>query len=402
MKFVDEAEITVEAGKGGNGCQAFRREKYIAKGGPNGGDGGDGGSIYLLGDSGLNTLVDFRFQPQYRAQTGQSGRSKNCTGSAGVDLVVRVPVGTSVVDGSTEELIADISADGMKVLVAKGGVHGLGNTRFKSSTNRTPTKTTNGTPGEHRTLQLQLKVLADVGLLGMPNAGKSTLIRSVSAARPKVADYPFTTLVPNLGVVSVSSERSFVMADIPGVIEGASEGAGLGFRFLKHLSRTRLLLHLLDVAPLDGSDPVVHARKIAEELEKFSPTMAKKERWLVLNKLDLVPEDEREALITRLKSELAWTGKVFPITAISGEGCPALCQAIMVSVESHREQLLEDPDYQEAQAEFDREMEYEIRKSIEQSKAARRAKLAALRAQGEEDDDDYDEDDIADYENAGY
>ncbi|MGJ8690574.1 MAG: Obg family GTPase CgtA [Gammaproteobacteria bacterium] len=404
MKFVDEAEITVEAGKGGNGCQAFRREKYIAKGGPNGGDGGDGGSIYLLGDNGLNTLVDFRFQPQYRAQTGQSGRSKNCTGSAGVDLVVRVPVGTSVVDATTEELIADISADGMKVLVAKGGVHGLGNTRFKSSTNRTPTKTTNGTPGEHRTLQLQLKVLADVGLLGMPNAGKSTLIRSVSSARPKVADYPFTTLVPNLGVVSVSSERSFVMADIPGVIEGASEGAGLGFRFLKHLSRTRLMLHLLDVAPLDGSDPVPHARKIAEELEKFSPTMAKKERWLVLNKFDLVPEEEREALIERLKSELAWEGKVFPITAINGEGCKELCQAIMVSVETHRESMLEDPDYQEAQADFDREMEYEIRKSIEQSKAARREKLAALRALGEaeDDDDDYDEGDIADYENAGY
>lgn len=384
MKFVDEAEITVEAGKGGNGCMSFRREKFIAKGGPNGGDGGDGGSVHLMGDSSLNTLVDFRYQPQYRAQSGMGGGSKGCTGRSGEDLVVRVPVGTSVVDSDTEELIADISLDGQMVLVAKGGIHGLGNTRFKSSTNRTPTKTTNGTPGEFRVLQLQLKVLADVGLLGMPNAGKSTLIRAVSSAKPKVADYPFTTLVPNLGVVRVSAERSFVMADIPGVIEGASEGAGLGFRFLKHLSRTRLLLHLLDVAPLDESDPVHHARKIAEELEKFSPTLAKKERWLVLNKFDLIPEEEREKLVKRLVRELKWKGKVFKITAISGEGCPDLCQAIMVSVEEHRKRLLEDPDYQEIQAELDREMEYEIRKSIESSRAGR----------GETDDDDMLDDDL--------
>lgn len=382
MKFVDEAEITVEAGKGGNGCQSFRREKFIAKGGPNGGDGGDGGSVYLLGDSSLNTLVDFRFQPQYRAQSGQGGMSKNCTGRSGEDLVIRVPVGTSVVDANTEELIADISGDGLTVLVAKGGFHGLGNTRFKSSTNRTPTKTTNGTPGEYRVLQLQLKVLADVGLLGMPNAGKSTLIRAVSAARPKVADYPFTTLVPNLGVVRVGSERSFVMADIPGVIEGASEGAGLGFRFLKHLSRTRLLLHLLDIAPLDGADPVVHARNIAEELAKFSPTLAKKERWLVLNKFDLVPEEQRESLVEEIVRELGWQGRVFRITAINGAGCSDLCQAIMVSVEEHRQRLIEDVDYQEQQTQFDREMEYEIRKSIESSRAARRAS---------EDLDDFDE-----------
>ena len=384
MKFVDEAEITVEAGKGGNGCMSFRREKFIAKGGPNGGDGGDGGSVHLMGDSSLNTLVDFRYQPQYRAQSGMGGGSKGCTGRSGEDLVVRVPVGTSVVDSDTEELIADISLDGQMVLVAKGGIHGLGNTRFKSSTNRTPTKTTTGTPGEFRVLQLQLKVLADVGLLGMPNAGKSTLIRAVSSAKPKVADYPFTTLVPNLGVVRVSAERSFVMADIPGVIEGASEGAGLGFRFLKHLSRTRLLLHLLDVAPLDESDPVHHARKIAEELEKFSPTLAKKDRWLVLNKFDLIPEDEREELVERLVRELDWQGKVFKITAISGEGCPDLCQAIMVSVEEHRKRLLEDPDYQELQAELDREMEYEIRKSIESTRAGR----------GETEDDDVLDDDL--------
>ncbi len=389
MKFVDEAEISVEAGKGGNGCMSFRREKFIAKGGPNGGDGGDGGSVYLMGDGSLNTLVDFRYQPQYRAQSGMGGGSKGCTGRSGEDLVVRVPVGTSVVDSDTEELIADISQEGQVVLVAKGGIHGLGNTRFKSSTNRTPTKTTTGTPGEFRVLQLQLKVLADVGLLGMPNAGKSTLIRAVSSARPKVADYPFTTLVPNLGVVRVSAERSFVMADIPGVIEGASEGAGLGFRFLKHLSRTRLLLHLLDVAPLDDSDPVEHARKIAEELEKFSPTLAKKQRWLVLNKFDLIPEEEREELVERLVRELDWQGKVFKITAISGEGCPDLCQSIMVSVEEHRKRLLEDPDYQELQAELDREMEYEIRKSIESSCAGRGV-------DGDEmlDDDDLEEEDF--------
>ena len=389
MKFVDEAEISVEAGKGGNGCMSFRREKFIAKGGPNGGDGGDGGSVYLMGDGSLNTLVDFRYQPQYRAQSGMGGGSKGCTGRSGEDLAVRVPVGTSVVDSDTEELIADISQEGQVVLVAKGGIHGLGNTRFKSSTNRTPTKTTTGTPGEFRVLQLQLKVLADVGLLGMPNAGKSTLIRAVSSARPKVADYPFTTLVPNLGVVRVSAERSFVMADIPGVIEGASEGAGLGFRFLKHLSRTRLLLHLLDVAPLDDSDPVEHARKIAEELEKFSPTLAKKQRWLVLNKFDLIPEEEREELVERLVRELDWQGKVFKITAISGEGCPDLCQSIMVSVEEHRKRLLEDPDYQELQAELDREMEYEIRKSIESSRAVRGV-------DGDEmlDDDDLEEEDF--------
>lgn len=394
MKFVDEAEITVDAGKGGNGCLAFRREKFIAKGGPNGGDGGDGGSIYLVGDTGLNTLVDFRYQPQYKAQSGQSGMSKNCTGRSGEDLIVGVPVGTSVVDKNTEELIADISVPGQKVLVAKGGFHGMGNTRFKSSTNRTPTKTTNGTPGESRTLQLQLKVLADVGLLGMPNAGKSTLIRQISSARPKVADYPFTTLVPNLGVVRVGPERSFVMADIPGVIEGASEGAGLGFRFLKHLSRTRLMLHMLDVAPPDGSDPAEHARKIAQELTKFSPTMAKKERWLVLNKLDLVPEEDREALIARLKSEIDWNARVFVISAINGDGCSDLCQAIMASVEEHRHLMVEDADYQEAQADFDREMEYEIRKSIEFSRELRRQKLAA----NESVEEFIDLDDEADFE----
>lgn len=293
MKFVDEAEIVAEAGRGGSGALSFRREKYIERGGPDGGDGGHGGSVYLQADPGLNTLVDFRFQPRYRAQAGQAGQSRNCTGRGGDDLIVKVPVGTTVIDVDTEELIADLKDPDQPVMVAKGGFHGLGNTRFKSSTNRAPRKTTKGTPGEIRKLQLQLRLVADVGLLGLPNAGKSTLIRAVSAATPKVANYPFTTLVPNLGVVSLGMERSFVMADIPGLIEGASEGAGLGFRFLKHLSRTRLLLHLVDVLPMDQEDPVETAVKIAAELAKFSPTLAAKDRWLVLNKIDII---EPEAL----------------------------------------------------------------------------------------------------------
>jgi GTPase len=387
MKFVDEAEITVEAGRGGSGCLSFRREKFIARGGPDGGDGGDGGSVFLLGDSSLNTLVDFRYQPQYRAQSGQSGMGKNCTGRAGEDLIVRVPVGTSVVDANTEELITDISAAGQLVLVARGGVHGMGNTRFKSSTNRSPTKTTKGRTGEHRLLQLQLRILADVGLLGLPNAGKSTLIRAVSSARPKVADYPFTTLVPNLGVVRVSSERSFVMADIPGVIEGASEGAGLGFRFLKHLSRTRLMLHVVDVAPFDDSDPVDNARKIVSELEKFSPALARKERWLVLNKVDMLAKESVDELCERFKVEPGWESMpVYRIAAISGEGCPALCQQVMASVEEHKKLLLEDPDYQEKQKQLDEEMEYEIRKSIERSRALRSS------AEEDEDFDDFEDD----------
>ena len=291
MKFVDEAEIRVEAGKGGNGCLSFRREKYIEKGGPDGGDGGNGGNVYRQADASLNTLVDFRFVPLYRAESGKPGQGKNCTGRGGEDLLVRVPIGTSVIDVGTEEIIADLNTTEKQVMVAKGGVHGQGNTRFKSSTNRAPRKTTNGTPGEARLLQLQLRLVADVGLLGIPNAGKATLIRSTSAATPKVADYPFTTLVPNLGVISLGMERSFVMADIPGLIEGASEGAGLGFRFLKHLSRTRLLLHLIDVLPVDNSNPVDNAQKIVVEVEKFSDTLAKKERWLVLNKTDLIDKE---------------------------------------------------------------------------------------------------------------
>ena len=333
MKFVDEAEIKVEAGKGGNGCLSFRREKYIEKGGPDGGDGGDGGSVFLQADASLNTLVDFRFQPRYRAQSGQPGQGRNCTGRGGDDLLIRVPIGTSVIDVDTEELIADLETADERVMVAKGGFHGLGNTRFKSSTNRAPRQTTEGSVGEMRTLQLQLRLVADVGLLGLPNAGKSTLIRSVSAARPKVADYPFTTLVPNLGVVSLGLERSFVMADIPGLIEGASEGAGLGFRFLKHLSRTRLLLHLIDALPVDGSDPVSNAAAIVEELQNFSPTLAKKERWLVVNKIDLLQPSDREALIRELRDKLGWKGGILAISALNSEGCDQLCARLMDSIE---------------------------------------------------------------------
>jgi GTP-binding protein len=372
MKFVDEAEITVEAGKGGNGCLSFRREKYIERGGPDGGDGGDGGSVFLQADSALNTLVDFRFQPRYRAESGRPGQGRNCTGRGGEDLLVKVPLGTSVIDVETEELIADLNQPGVPVMVAKGGFHGLGNTRFKSSTNRAPRKTTHGTPGEARTLQLQLRLVADVGLLGLPNAGKSTLIRSISAAKPKVADYPFTTLVPNLGVVSLGLERSFVMADIPGLIEGASEGAGLGFRFLKHLSRTRLLLHLIDAMPVDGSDPVANARSIIRELENFSPTLASKERWLVINKIDLMQADAIEELISALRSELDWQGEIHQISALSGIGCHDLCENLMASIEEHRQRLQDDEEYTALQVEREEAMAFEIRRSIESSRQARR------------------------------
>lgn len=372
MKFVDEAEISAEAGNGGNGCLSFRREKYIERGGPDGGDGGDGGSVFLASDASLNTLVDFRFQPRYRAEHGQGGRGRNCTGSKGEDLIIRVPVGTTVIDVNTEELLADLHSPNLTVMVAQGGKHGLGNTRFKSSTNRAPRKITKGVEGEKRTLQLQLRLVADVGLLGLPNAGKSTLIRAVSAAKPKVADYPFTTLVPNLGVVSLGMERSFVMADIPGLIEGAADGAGLGFRFLKHLSRTRLLLHLIDVMPVDGSDPVVNAQKIAQELEKFSPILAKKERWLVLNKVDLVDEEVVDALQHELRQQLDWQGDIHRISALTNAGCAELCQALMKSIEQHRQKLLDDEEYRTEQLGFAAAMAFEIRRSIENSKPPKR------------------------------
>jgi len=335
MKFVDEASIRVAAGDGGNGCISFRREKYIPKGGPDGGDGGDGGSVYLLADSGLNTLADFRFQRDYRAQRGQNGMGSNCTGRKGEDRIVKVPIGTVVHDAETGELIGDLVEDGQRLLVAKGGVHGIGNARFKSSTNRAPRQCTPGTPGEVRQLALELNVLADVGLLGLPNAGKSTLISVVSAARPKVADYPFTTLYPNLGVVSPEAHRSFVIADIPGVIEGAAEGAGLGIQFLKHLSRTRLLLHLVDVAPLDGHDPAEDVRTIEGELAKFSEALAGRPRWLVLNKIDVLPADERDVVCGAIVERLGWDGPVYRISAAQREGTRELMFDILNYLEEH-------------------------------------------------------------------
>ncbi|MFO8023554.1 Obg family GTPase CgtA [Thiohalophilus sp.] len=338
MKFVDEATIRVEAGKGGNGCVSFRREKFIEFGGPDGGDGGDGGDVYLIGERNLNTLADFRYTRQFRAEHGQQGKGRNMTGKGGQDLTIPVPLGTQVFDEETQELLGDVLEHGQTLLVAKGGHHGIGNTRFKSSTNRAPRQSTPGTPGEARLLRLEMKVLADVGLLGLPNAGKSTFIRAVSAARPKVADYPFTTIYPNLGVVSVEAHRSFVIADIPGIIEGAAEGAGLGLQFLKHVSRTRLLLHLVDMVPPDpAGDPVSDVRTIEQEMVRFDPALADYERWLVLNKIDLLPEDEREARCQAVVDELGWQGPIYPISAISQIGTRQLCYDIMSYIERQRE-----------------------------------------------------------------
>jgi len=334
MKFVDEAVIKVEAGDGGNGCVGFRREKYIPKGGPDGGDGGDGGSVFLVGDEGLNTLVDFRHQRSHRAERGQNGMGRQMTGRKGEDLFVRVPVGTRVTDADTEELIGEVLEDGQQLLVAQGGHHGLGNIHFKSSTNRAPRQATSGTPGDRRQLHLELILLADVGLLGMPNAGKSSLITKVSAARPKVADYPFTTLYPNLGVVSLGKDQSFVIADIPGVIEGAAEGAGLGIQFLRHLSRTRLLLHLVDIAPLDeGIDPAEEVRSIWAEVQKFGGDLAGRERWLVLNKKDLLLDEEFDERRDKLVADLDWQGPVYAISAVTGEGTHQLMGDLMHRIE---------------------------------------------------------------------
>ena len=334
MKFVDEVEIRVEAGDGGNGCVSFRKEKFIEYGGPNGGDGGDGGDVYLIADEGLNTLIDYRFERFHRAKRGENGKSQNCTGKGSDDLVLKVPVGTRAVDLDTGEQIGDLTYKGQKLLVAKGGWHGLGNLRFKSSTNRTPKQKTDGTPGEIRNLKLELLLLADVGLLGLPNAGKSTLIRSVSAAKPKVADYPFTTLTPNLGVVRLDSQRSFVIADIPGIIEGAADGAGLGTQFLKHLERCRILLHVIDILPIDGSDPLENAKTIISELEQHNEKLAGKPRWIVFNKLDLVLEDEALAITERILKGLNWQGDVHSISAFNRDGTQELTRKVMSFIET--------------------------------------------------------------------
>ncbi|HSM29956.1 MAG TPA: GTPase ObgE [Woeseiaceae bacterium] len=338
MKFVDEATIRVQAGNGGHGCLSFRREKYVERGGPDGGDGGRGGSVYLVADAAMNTLADFRVARKFRAESGQGGAGRNKTGRSGEDLDVHVPCGTVVHDIDTGELICDLTEDGQRQMVAAGGRGGLGNTRFKSSTNRAPRKTTNGTPGEGRHLKLELKVLADVGLLGMPNAGKSTLISAMSEARPRIADYPFTTLHPNLGVVRVGMLQSFVMADVPGLIEGAAEGAGLGIRFLKHLQRTGLLLHVVDIAPVDVKEDPVHAVQALErELLKFSAELAGKPRWLVINKIDLLDAGTLALMKQDLLEKIDWKGPVFEISAATGEGTQELAQAIMRELELRRE-----------------------------------------------------------------
>ncbi len=342
MKFVDEVEIRVEAGDGGNGCVSFRKEKYIEFGGPNGGDGGDGGDVYLVADENLNTLIDYRFERFHRAKRGENGRSRDCTGKGSPALELKVPVGTRTIDIDTGEQIGDLTTHGQKLLVAKGGWHGLGNTRFKSSTNRAPRQKTDGTPGEIRNLQLELLLLADVGLLGLPNAGKSTLIRSVSAAKPKVADYPFTTLVPNLGVVRLDTQRSFVIADIPGLIEGAAEGAGLGTQFLKHLERCRILLHVIDVLPADGSDPLENAKTIISELERHSPELASKPRWIVFNKLDLLLEEEAKEVTDRILEGLAWEGDFQSISAFNKTGTEKLCYNVMDFIDALPKEVEEE------------------------------------------------------------
>ena len=343
MKFIDEARIEVAAGDGGNGSASFRREKFVPRGGPDGGDGGRGGSIWAEADNNLNTLVDYRFKRHFRAPRGENGQGKDCYGKGGEDIVLRMPVGTVITDQETGERLADLDENGKRVLIAQGGTGGFGNIHFKSSTNRAPRQRTLGTEGERRTLQLELKVLADVGLLGMPNAGKSTFIRAVSAARPKVADYPFTTLHPNLGVVRTDENRSFVIADIPGLIEGAAEGAGLGHRFLKHLARTHLLLHLVDLAPLDdASDPVADARAIVEELQRYDEELAAKPRWLVLNKLDLIAPDDRQARVDAFLAAYGETARCFTISAIDGNGCKPLIYKIQDHIDAHRNPLPAD------------------------------------------------------------
>ena len=397
MRFVDEAVITVEAGDGGNGVASFRREKFVPFGGPDGGDGGRGGSVFIEADDNTSTLVDFRYTRRFRAERAKNGRGANCAGRGGEDTVLKVPVGTTIVDTDSGDIIGDLVESGQRVLVAAGGDGGLGNTHFKSSTNRSPRKCTHGFKGEFREIRLELKVLADVGLLGMPNAGKSTFIRAVSAAKPKVADYPFTTMVPNLGVVDADSHRSFVMADIPGLIEGASDGAGLGIRFLKHLARTRLLLHLVDMAPVEGTESAADtAEVIVNELTKFSPSLAERDRWLVLNKCDSLPEDEHDARVKEVVDRLEWTGPVYVISAIAKIGTDKLCHDIMRYLEDRADRLAADPAYKQELAELDQRIEDEARaqlQALDDKRALRRSGVKSVHDIGE---DDWDEEDVDD------
>jgi GTP-binding protein len=383
MKFVDEAQIRVAAGDGGNGCESFRREKYVEFGGPDGGDGGAGGSVYIEASHNNNTLVDYRYDRSFHARSGESGKGRKMTGKSADDVVLHVPVGTTVVEQDTGEVLADLTRDGERVLVARGGRGGLGNVHFKSSTNQAPSRTIPGSEGEVRRLGLELKVVADVGLLGLPNAGKSSLIRALSAATPRVADYPFTTLEPHLGVVPVDQLRSFVVADVPGLIEGAAGGAGLGIRFLKHLARTRLLLHLVDVMPYDYTDPLDQVTLIEREMEAFSPALADQERWLVLNKTDLVSPDERADLQHQLVEELGWDGPVFRISTVSGAGLDELTHALMDALDERARREAEDPDYARAQRTLREQIEEEAR-----------AAAAAGRSRPDEDGDEDDDDEV--------
>lgn len=393
MKFVDEAVIEVVAGKGGDGSASFRREKNIANGGPDGGDGGRGGSIWLEADENLNTLIDYRYARLFRANKGQSGMGAQCYGKAGEDIVLRVPVGTTVIDLEDETVMGDLTQNHERLLLAEGGKGGLGNLHFKSSVNRAPRQHTPGTAGEQRKLRFELKVLADVGLLGFPNAGKSTLLRAVSAAKPKVADYPFTTLVPNLGVVRVDAERSFVMADIPGIIEGAAEGAGLGIRFLKHLARTRLLLHIVDIDPPDSSDPAIGIRVLVEELKKFSATLAERERWLVFNKIDMMLPEDADERIAAVCAAVGWSGRVFRMSALASEGTRELCQAIMGRLEQWRREEAEDPDAADRERAMRVRLEEEARRKVQELRVSARAGRRGIGEDQDNDGDDSDDDD---------
>ena len=369
MQFIDEATITVQAGNGGGGCLSFRREKYIERGGPDGGNGGDGGDVYLLGDESLNTLIDFQYQPQYRAKKGENGGGRNKTGARGESIYIKVPIGTTVVDEDTQEILYDIERVGEKALVARGGRRGVGNAAFKSSTNRSPRQTTPGEPGEYRSLRLQLKLIADVGLLGRPNAGKSTLISRVSAARPKIAEYPFTTLTPSLGIVKVALDSSFVMADIPGLIEGASDGVGLGTRFLRHVARCKVLLHLVDVNPEDASDPVTNISMIEEELARYSPYLIQRPIWIILSKIDQLQADEIENLLERIK--ISHPGReVEMISSHAGQGIDVLLNKLMPFL-SRLGDKMKDEQFAAAQKDLERKITNDV---LSRSKSERDAK----------------------------
>ncbi len=394
MKFVDEALITVKAGDGGAGCLSFRREKYISHGGPNGGDGGDGGSVYLEADDSLNTLVDYRYGRNYVAKSGEMGQGDNCTGRGGDDLILPVPVGTSVINDETGDIVGDLACVGERLKVASGGWHGLGNTRFKSSINRAPRQTSPGSEGQVFSLKLELKVLADVGMLGLPNAGKSTFIRAVSAARPKVADYPFTTMIPSLGVVHVHRHRSFVVADIPGLIEGASDGAGLGIRFLKHLTRCRILLHLVDMCPIDGSDPVGNAKIITSELELFSSTLAERKRWLVLNKSDLISDEEAQDLKVKMVEALQWTGPVYIVSCVNNSGTVQLCSDLLNDLEVVWQEEKASPELAELERETQTAMQSEAREHIDELRERQRERYLAMKEGGSSSSDDDDDTEV--------